>query len=121
MDYRSILARLINKKTLAVIISVYLIPQAIYLALKLAWGVFVTFIMFLIVYIGLIIGIKTCFPQKVNVSDVFEWTLHSSLQIGSRCFNMLRHLVHSVFDNVYGKELQSKEKKSSRDRQTSSR
>ncbi|CAL8088994.1 unnamed protein product [Orchesella dallaii] len=94
------------KKILALLIALYVIPQAIYLVMKLAWVIFITFISFLIVDIGVTVLLKTWCPDNVSTITTLEWLLHTSLGFCSTFLNVFRYLVHSVFDLVYGKVFQ---------------
>jgi len=110
MTPKSVFFALCNKKVFALLTSLYLIPQAIQLVLKLTWTIFLIFLFFLIVELCIIFVIKTWFPDKVNVVHVMEWTFYTVLRFGRSIFNMFCYVVCSVFDLVFGKAFQSQTK-----------
>ncbi len=107
MNLRTFFRNLFSYKLLAVIALGYLIPQVVYLAIKLTWVLTIIIAVFLSCELLIVLLVRVWLPHRVNVPQIMEWTITTLLRVGSSLFAVLCQVLYSCFDLLFGRVLQT--------------
>lgn len=113
MNIWTFFRNLLSYKLFAVIVLGYLIPQMVYLAVKLTWALTIIIAVFLSCELLIVLIVRVWLPHRVNVPQIMEWTITTLLRVSSSLFSVFCQVLYSCFDLLFGRVLQTGQRRNS--------